>query len=129
MKNIELLNKLAGTLPSSDNGMFWNDDVLYALEALPKNDVFSGETYVEFIEEFLPKIEMDVEDKASDYAFELWKIGNVSEVAKHDPTVLSIFNQFGDNNYFSEDDIDKNTIGLRVLIDEYKKKKGSNIAN
>lgn len=124
MKIIELLNRLAGTLPSSPNGMFWNDDVLYALEALPKNDVFSGEAYVEFIEEFLPKVEMDVEDKACDYAFELWKIGNVSEVAKHYPEELSIFNQLGENNYFYEDDIDKNTITLRLLIDEYKKGKG-----
>lgn len=126
MKNIELLKKLTGTLPSSSNGIFWNNDVLYALESLSKNDEFSGATYIDLIEEFLPKIEMDFEDRAEDYAEDLWRIGDMSELAKSDVDLLNIIAQIGKNGYFHENDIDRNTIKLRVLINTYKEKKGTN---
>lgn len=124
MKKYELLNKLAETLPGSSNGVFWNDDLLYALERPPMDDEFSGNDYIEFLEEFLPKIEMDFEDRAEDYAEDLWKIGNTSELAKSDVDLLSIIDQIGKNVYFHEDDIDENTIKLRVLINAYKEKRG-----
>lgn len=124
MKNIELLKKLAGTLPGSSNGVFWDNDVLYALESLPKNDEFSGATYIELLEKFLPKIEMDFEGRAEDYAEDLWKIGDMSELSKLDIDLSNIINQLGKNAYFYENDIDKNTIELRLLIDTYKRKRG-----
>ena len=123
MKNVELLNKLAGTLPGSSNGVFWDVDVLYAIESLSKNDVFSGDTYIRLLEEFLPKIEMDFEDRAEDYAYDLWKLGDMSKLAESNIELRNIINYMGDNNFFYENDIDKHTIELRALINKYKEKR------
>jgi hypothetical protein len=122
MKAIEFLNKLAGTLPGSSNGVFWDDDVLIALEKISMNNEFSGDVYVELLEEFLPKIEMDFEGRAEDYAEDLWRIGNMSELEKKDTDLKNIIEQIGKNGYFHENDIDKNTIELRALINKYKEK-------
>ena len=123
MKNIELLNKLAGTLPGSSNGVFWDDDVLCALEKIPMSDEFSGDTYIGLLEEFLPKIEMDFEDRAEDYAYDLWKLGDMSNLAESNIELKNIINYMGNNNFFNENDIDKHTIELRVLINKYKEKR------
>jgi hypothetical protein len=125
MKSVELHKKLDGILPISNNGIFWNDDVLYALEILPMNYEFSGDTYVEILEEFLPKIEMDFEGRAEDYASDLWEMGSKSKLAKSDVDLSNIIDQIGKNGYFHENDIDKNTLELRTLIDVYKKKRGN----
>lgn len=123
MKTVELLNKLANTLPVSTNGMFWTEDMLYALESLPMNSEFSVDTYIEYIEKFLPKIETDFEDRAEDYAESLWNVGNISGLAKQDPDLSKIIDHIGKNSYFHENDIDKNTIELRMLINKYKEKR------
>jgi hypothetical protein len=122
MKNIELLEKLAGTLPDSTNGVFWNDDVLHAFEKLPKNDIFTGDTFVGIVEKFLSKIEMDFEDRASDYAYDLWNIGNASKIALYDGDILGVLNQLEENKFSYENEIDKHSVELRYLIDIYKNK-------
>ena len=87
------------------------------------NDEFSGDTYIGLLEEFLPKIEMDFEDRAEDYAYDLWKLGDMSNLAESNIELKNIINYMGNNNFFNENDIDKHTIELRVLINKYKEKR------
>jgi hypothetical protein len=126
MKTIELLDKLAGTLPGSRNGIFWDEDVLIALKSLSKNDTFSSALYIELMEEFLPKIEMDFKGRAEDYAFDLWKVGDVSKLGESDSDLNNIVEYMGYHNFFYEEEIRKETVELRALIDVYKRKKGMN---
>ena len=125
MNTVELLKKLAGTPPVSPDEIFWNFDVLLALEG-SLGYTFTNDKYIELLEEFLPKIEMDFEGRAEDYAEDLWKIGDVSKLGELDVDLNNIVEYMDYHNFFYEEEIRKETVELRALIDVYKRKKGMN---